>query len=121
MPAEKTFARLFPFEIISKNLTSDENLALLEKTLRSRGIMCPLSTSPEKQRFYKAIEILSALPGWSNATEIEHLARHTALQIEPEVWCNGEYQDRMLVVSEEMVMTSIKAMFKTKSERFRGR
>jgi len=83
--------------------------------------MCPLSTSPEKQRFYKAIEILSALLSWSNATEIKHLARHTVLQIEPEVWCNGEYQDGMLVVSEEMLMTSIKTMFKTKSERFRGR
>jgi len=113
-----SLAALFQTEISFANLTAPESLAILDKRLRAGGVACASLVSPgADQRFRKALEILASFPCWTNATDIQHLARHIVLQVESDAWINGHFENDLLCLADDVPMASIRAMFKTKSAR----
>lgn len=111
-------ATFFRNEVTFASFSARESLTLLARGLRAQGVACPSLETPEVQReFHKAMEIMSAFPCWSNAFDIEHLVMDTVRRIEDDMWISGKFQDDLLCVPEKIPMDSIKALFKTKSDR----
>ncbi|KAK0753005.1 hypothetical protein B0T18DRAFT_433875 [Schizothecium vesticola] len=105
MAERPDLAALFRSEVTFAHFSPPESLALLTQGLRAEGVACPSLETPEvKREFHKAMEVMSAFPCWSNASDIEHLVLDM-------------FQEDLLCVPEKIPMDSIKAMFKTKSDR----
>lgn len=122
MSERPDLAALFRSEVTFGDLSPSESLVLLTQRLGAAGVVCPSLETPDVRRnFHQGIEVLSAFPCWSNVGDIEHLVHDTMKRIGEEMWTAGKFRDDLLCLPEDILMDSIKAMFKTKTDRSRMR
>lgn len=122
MSERPDLAALFRSEVTFGDLSPSESLVLLTQRLGAAGVVCPSLETPDVRRnFHKGIEVLSAFPCWSNVGDIEHLVQDTMKRIGEEMWTAGKFRDDLLCLPEDILMDSIKAMFRTKTDRSRMR
>lgn len=68
----------FPEEIIFKNMSPQQSLVVLERTIKQQKIQTPPLTDPQSQIHVKMVALLqklSALPSWGNARDMKTLAK----------------------------------------------
>lgn len=105
---------MFPDEVIFENLSSHECLSLLDRRLAQVTTERPFFKSEQSEaEFLKAIGLLLAFPSWSNAIDIEQLARRMARCISDEV-CEEGVISRL---SKQSARGCISDMFRTKLKR----
>ncbi len=112
MAERPDLAGQFPDEVIFGKLTPDEGLTLLDQLLELQNVKSPFfATEVAKKKFQKAVRYLSALECWSNAIDVNVLARQMFLKVHDKV----PRDDGFLYLDEQSAMACIRGMFQKKS------
>ncbi|RAL09423.1 protein GbpA [Aspergillus homomorphus CBS 101889] len=119
-------AALFQEEIIFRNPTPRECLRLLDRRLMEQKIPGPRlfltdPRTPSHREFTRAVQILSMFPCWSNARDIEVLARWMVAACVKDLSLEdiGDKELGKLQLSEEQAMGAMVKLFSLKRDRLR--
>lgn len=125
MASRPALSGLFSEEIIFKNIKPADCLSILDRELKLKSISAPFLAKPDGptlgsvitpyQKMLRLIKMLSIFPSWSNARDIQTLAREMSrcatAQIPP-----GEFRSK---ISEDETVNCMKRMINMKYERCR--
>ncbi|PYH47026.1 protein GbpA [Aspergillus saccharolyticus JOP 1030-1] len=119
-------AALFQEEIIFRNPTPRECLRLLDRRLTEQKIAGPRlyltdPRTPSHREFTRAIQILSMFPCWSNARDVETLARWMVAACVKDLSLEGVGDKELdkLQLNEEQAMGAMVKLFSLKRDRLR--
>lgn len=106
----------FPEEIIFKNMSPQQCLEVLERTITQQKIQTPPLTDPRSQLHDKMVGLLknlSALPSWGNARDIKNLAK---IMI-GSVFTTMTAVSNTLAISETAILHHTEAMLRERRDR----
>ncbi|RAK81338.1 protein GbpA [Aspergillus fijiensis CBS 313.89] len=119
-------AALFQEEIIFRNPTPRECLRLLDRRLTEQKVPGPRlyltdPRTPSHREFTRAIQILSMFPCWSNARDIEVLARWMVAACVKDLSLEGVGDKELdkIQLGEEQAMGAMVKLFSLKRDRLR--
>ncbi|PYH92430.1 hypothetical protein BO71DRAFT_357464 [Aspergillus ellipticus CBS 707.79] len=119
-------AALFQEEIVFRNPTPRECLRLLDRRLAEQHVQGPRlyltdPRTPSHREFTRAIQILSMFPCWSNARDVEVLARWmvSACVRELPLESNGTTTLAQMQLTDEQAMSCMVRLFNLKRDRLR--
>jgi hypothetical protein len=115
-------ASRFPEELYFKNLTPEQSLDVLNRTLKENGVVVnsleSTSDTPDRRRILKTVGYLAALPSWGNSRDMITLARQmvsvafTESTVDPDAASNDP-----IVLPSQAVVDCMETMLEERQKR----